>query len=399
MHTTIKTMKQFFVIIFLLLFLSCKCQTGYLGVEQEQPEIGTIFSTNLASSASTIRTGSSGTWVFDGDGLTISGTGTDAADNFLGYNWFTDIENNESVIEFIPNTDGYGIGLGYAGTNNRSYYGRVVLYGSEKGKLIFDGVNEGVVTNRANSGTSYFDVVNGELHRLTLKRTPDTIFFKISNMVSLDSQILKYPLNYSTALQFDSYKTGRISIFWHGGGQTVKNFYYKSDIKKNPKLLITGDSNTQGAFAGTASGRYGSLLAASTSDRVIICAGAGNASGDIVNLLPEILLIKPVAVLVNIGTNGVTSGHLDQIISTLSGAGIKVYLSTIFPTGVGVNVPGNAIVRSKTSVPIIDFDSTLLNGGSVLYPAYNHDGIHLTAAGNEAVYNQLLTEFNNLLKP
>lgn len=392
-------MKQVALLLMLISFFSCsKCQTKYLGYTVPQPELGTIFSSNLSSGASFTRTGSSGTWSYNISGLSISGSGTNAPDNFIEYPWYTNLENNETGVSFTPTADGNGIGVGYVGSNGRYYYGRIILTGSEKGQLRFDAVQSGIVTNRVNSGSNYFNVENGQQYTLNLKRTQDTIFLTVRNTASLDSQVLKYPLNYSTALNFDSYKTGRMGIFWLGGDQTVTNFYYKSDIKKNPKLLITGDSNMQGAFAGTASSRYGSILDSSTTDRVIIVAGAGNFSGDIINLLPEILLINPVAVMVNIGTNGITEANINTIVSTLSSAGIKVYLMTIFPTVNGVNLSGNAIIRAKTGVTLIDMDATLLNGGSSLYPGYDHDGLHLNAAGNRAVYDKLKTEFATLLR-
>lgn len=387
------------LLILLVFALSCNGQQGYLGLRTE-PVIGNIFNVPVGPLSSGLfsRTGTSGTFNYTSNGLEISGTGTGLPDNFIEYsNWYSDIEKSKTEIKFTPISDGNGIGIGYVGSNTRYYYGRVVLTGSEKGQLRFDAVQSGIVTNRVNSGTSYFNVVNGQEHTLTLERKPDTIYLTISN--SSGSQILKYPQSYANSSTFDSYKAGRIGLFWLGGAQTVKNFSYSTPIRKNPKLLLTGDSNMQGAFAGSYSGRYGTLLQNFFSDRIEIVSGAGNASGDIVALLPEILLINPSAVLVNIGTNGINSGDLNTICSTLQNNGIRVYLMTIFPTGCCPNTTGNTIIRAKSGVTLIDIDATLLNGTSALYTAYNSgDGVHLSSAGNTAVFDYLKTQLAGYLR-
>lgn len=400
MNITVKKMKQAFIILSLLAVIGCsksQVTSGYLGVIVPD-SVGNIFNVTFNASSGSLftRTGSSGTWTY-GTGLSISGAGTNAPDNFIEYTgWYTDLEKNSTELIFTPTSDGNGIGIGYIGSNSRYYYGRIILSGASKGQLRFESVISGTVTNRVNSGATLFTVTNGDQHKLTLTRTPTLITLTILNTVTNATQTLNYTISYITAVDFDSYKVGREAIIWYGGSQTVTSFRYSSPIVKNPKILFTGDSNMAGAFAGSDANRYSKKLDSAVVARIEVLAGGGNASGDIVNLLPEILLINPQAVLVNIGTNGIQQSDINKIRDTLTAHSIKVYLSTIFPNASGVNA-GNSIVRGESGVTLIDLDATLLNGGSVLYPGYDHDGVHINQAGNAAVYTKLLSDLSTYL--
>lgn len=372
----------------ILLISGCNGQKGYLGLRVSRP-IGDIFNVTFSDSTQFTRWGSYGTWTYSEDGLSISGTGTNDGGNILSYtNWVTDLEKSVCELTFTPIEDGAGIGVGFAASNSQNMLGKISLTGSTKGRLYFDG---GFGNNRANSGDSLFTVINGDEHKLTVTRTPDSIFVTILNTVTGATQTLSYKVDYTLDGNFDSYKAGKIALFWLGGSQKVTRLRYYTDIYSSPKMVFTGDSNMQGAYADSNNARYAIRLANAVKDRIEIVAGAGNTSQDVVNLLPEILLINPEAVFVNIGTNGITQANIDTIRNVLVRNNIKIYLGTIFPTTSGVNA-NNSIIRGESGVTLIDFDSTLLNGGSVLYAGYAANSIHLNAAGNNAVYTQLLSD-------
>lgn len=397
-----KKMKQTLIILSLMAVLGCcKSQTGVLG-KRVYETVGNIFSVQFNASSGSLftRTGSSGTWTYGSGGLSLSGTGTNTADNFIEYSgWYTDLEKSTAEITFTPTSDGNGIGVGFITSFGapRYYYGLIVLTGANKGQLRFEQYVSGSITNRANSGTTLFNVTNGQEHKLSLRRTPDSMFVTITNTVTNASQSLGYAAQFTSNATVNHYKAGRMAVIWYGGSQTVTNFRYYSPIVKNPRLLFTGDSNMQGCYVGSNSNRYVIKLDSATVARIEVTCGSGNTGADIVNLLPEILLINPRALFVNIGTNGVTQANIDTIRNTCSRNNIPVFLSTIFPLSSGVN-SNNSIIRGESGVTLIDFDATLLNGGSGLYSGYDSgDGTHLNAAGDSAVFTQLLSDLGTYL--
>lgn len=392
-------MKKLLTIILLFSFGCPKCQSGYLGVISNDP-LGNIFNVAFASADSTLftRNGSSGVWTYGSGSLSISGTGQNNSNNNIYYtNWITDLEKSSCEIIFTPTGDGSGIGLGFAGSNGFDMIGRIILTGATKGQLRFDGGNAASV-NHATSST-LFSVTNGQQHKLTLTRTPSQVFVTILNTVTSATLTLTYNVDFTTTA-FDSYKAGNIGVFWYGGSQTITNFRYFSTMLKQPRILFTGDSNMQGAYAGSNDARYTIELGNAVKNRLEVVSGGGNTSADIVKLLPEILLITPQSVFVNIGTNGITQSDIDTIRNRLTRNNIKVFLSTIFPTTSGVDGQ-NSIIRGESGVTLIDFDSTLINGGSVLYSGYVTTGncCHLNSTGNMAVYTQLFLNLTGYLTP
>jgi hypothetical protein len=366
-------------------------------------EIGYIFNTQLTNSALSIRTGSSGTWsYFNNSWLNISGTGTNAPDNYIeDLGWITDLEKNTRDVFFTPTVDGYGIGIGMIATISGSHYGwfgRIVLTGATKGQLRFEGISADAPVSVSNSGTTYFTVTNGQEHKLSLTRTPDTLTLTITNTVTSATQSLKYAAPYVSGT-FQGHRANHLCIFWYGGSQTITGRRYYSPILRNCKLLFAGDSWSEGAYAGSNANRYFAKLQAVVRDRLEIDAGASNTSADIILLLPEILLLKPHRVLVSIGSNApFTQANVDTIRNVLTRNNIPLYFTTVIPRASGKQNTQNAIIRAETGITLIDYDSTLCNGTSALYSGYNSgDGVHPNAAGNNAVYTQLLVELANYL--
>lgn len=395
--------------------VSCKAQHSYtvklpanpkvyLVVPDTSTAVGDIFNVPLTSGNSSqfSRTGSSGTWTYS-TSLSISGTGVDAPGNFIQYaNWTTNLEDCVMQTTFTPSADGYGIGVGPSfqiSGANWGFYAKIILTGATKGQLRYDNYQNGTVTNLANSGTTYFNIVNGNQYNLSLIRTPDTITVKIQNTSTLDSQLLKYPVQYSYGNWY-GHRASKVSLYWFGGSQNISSIKYSTGLLRNPKMLFLGDSYMEGAFAGTESDRYFRKCQLYFSDRLMVDAGASNTSGDCVNLMPEVLLFNPKSVFLDIGTNGITQANVDTIRDQLTRRNIPLYLGTDFPNVSSLRTSQNAIIRGTTGVTLIDFDPTLINGGTNLYPGYAApDNTHLNTAGNNAVYLKLVSSLTGFLTP
>jgi len=351
---------------------------------------GTIFADNMQSNSNYTGYHYAGYWNFSDLGLTMTNSGNSANpyDNFQIYNkWNTNLENSLIEQPFTPLVDCAGIGIGIVGFLNGSlstYIGRIIPTGANKGKLSYDvctGTNP-YITNLGISSTS-FTITHGSGYKLSLKRTPDSTRVSIIDTLSGASLSVSV-FNGFTSSDFRSQRQGSPGMFWQVGAVRAYNLKYISWVVKHPDMLFTGDSNLQGEYAGSESSTYTQQVASYFNGQYIVDAIASNNSSDIVAILPEIVLQQRKSVFVNIGTNDTDSAtfktNLDNIVTTLTGARIKVYLGTIFPTTSGVESL-NSVVRGETGVTLIDLDSTLLNGGSTLYPAYRSVTVHLNTAG------------------
>jgi acyl-CoA thioesterase-1 len=134
----------------------------------------------------------------------------------------------------------------------------------------------------------------------------------------------------------------------------------------------------------------------------VVNAGiSGNTTKDGVERMDEVLALKPGLVIVAFGGNDGLRGlpiestrkNLDQIVSTLQRAGIKIVLGGItLPPNYGADYirPFNGIYASLSSqyhVPLLPF---LLKDVYGTAGSMQADGIHATAQGNQQVARNLL---------
>jgi acyl-CoA thioesterase-1 len=141
----------------------------------------------------------------------------------------------------------------------------------------------------------------------------------------------------------------------------------------------------------------------------VVNAGiSGNTTKDGLDRLDDVLALKPVVVIVAFGGNDGLRGlpidstrrNLDQIISTLQRAGIKVVLG-------GITLPPNygpdyirqfndtyATLARQHHVPLLPF---LLKDVYGVPGSMQADGIHATTQGNQQVARNLLPLITPLL--
>ncbi len=179
------------------------------------------------------------------------------------------------------------------------------------------------------------------------------------------------------------------------------------------KLVAFGDSLTAGygADSGDSYPDYlqKDLNAAGYHYQVINQGISGNTSKDGVDRLSDALSVKPVLVIVAFGGNdglrglpiASTRANLDQIVSTLLRAGVKVVLGGItLPPNYGADYIRQfnqtyVLLAAKYHVPLLPF---LLQGVYGEPGSMQADGIHATAQGNAQVARNLLPLVTALLK-
>jgi len=187
----------------------------------------------------------------------------------------------------------------------------------------------------------------------------------------------------------------------------------KAKDRSRPVIVCFGDSLTAGH--GVATGQtYPDYLQRDLDGRgyayhVVNKGIDGNTTKDGVDRLKDVLALHPQIVVVEFGGNdglrglpiSVTRQNLDQIVSSLKEAGIKVVLA-------GITLPPNygpdyiqqfnetyALLARKYKLPLIPF---LLKNVYGVPGSMQEDGIHATEKGNQQVAANVLQSITPLLK-
>jgi acyl-CoA thioesterase-1 len=182
---------------------------------------------------------------------------------------------------------------------------------------------------------------------------------------------------------------------------------------KRPVVVCFGDSLTAGL--GTGPGQsYPDYLQTDLDQlhyhyRVDNEGVSGNTTKDGVERLPEVLALHPAVAVVEFGGNDGLRGlriedtraNLDQIVSTLQGAGIKVALAGItLPPDYGPDYIRQfnetyTVLAKKYHVPMLPF---LLKDVYGVPGMMQRDQTHATAKGNQVVARNVVPLVTPLLK-
>ena len=180
-----------------------------------------------------------------------------------------------------------------------------------------------------------------------------------------------------------------------------------------PLLVCFGDSLTAGY--GTDPGQsypdflQADLDAAGYHYRVVNEGVSGATSKDGIARLPQVLALKPAAVIVEFGGNDGLRGlpvtdiraNLDHIIAALKASGTRVALAGItLPPDYGPDYVTQftatyALIAKKYQIPVYPF---LLQGVFGIDGMMQQDRTHATARGNEIIARNLLPFVEPLLK-
>ena len=172
-----------------------------------------------------------------------------------------------------------------------------------------------------------------------------------------------------------------------------------------PVIVAFGDSLTAG-YGTDAGNSYPDFLEQDLNAKgfhyhVLNAGVSGNTTKDGVERLDDVVSLKPVLVIVAFGGNDGLRGlpidstrkNLDQIVSTLQRAGIKVVLGGItLPPNYGADYirqfnESYALLAKQYHVPLLPF---LLQDVYGTAGSMQPDGIHATSQGNQQVARNLL---------
>lgn len=179
-----------------------------------------------------------------------------------------------------------------------------------------------------------------------------------------------------------------------------------------PVIVAFGDSLTAG-YGTDAGNSYPDYLEKDLNHRgfryhVVNAGISGNTTKDGLDRVDDVLALKPVVVIVAFGGNDGLRGlpldstrrNLDQIVTTLQHAGVKVVLGGItLPPNYGADYIRQfnetyVTLGRQYHVPLLPF---LLRDVYGVPGSMQADGIHATAQGNEQVARNLLPLLTPLL--
>jgi lysophospholipase L1-like esterase len=165
---------------------------------------------------------------------------------------------------------------------------------------------------------------------------------------------------------------GTYSIYSFGGTQTLTSLKISSGTAKGADVACIGDSKTVPIGSTNYAGGWCNLLQ-SGGYRALTLAGSGDLTASIVAEVPEIIALAPKNAVLMIGGNDVRSSvssgtyeaNISSIVSSLTAAGINVYVSTYPVENSGVNMTTlNTFIASTFPTSFIDINNSFPQTGS-----------------------------------
>ena len=384
-----------------------KGDTRYLKATAAKMRLGTVLNNSLTASTGYTASGSTTTWAFTSSGLTASGGSNDNTNTQTFTSYYTNATNYSTSITFKPTAYGNGLGVGL-NSNNGQLIGRMSLSGGVA-TLYIDAYRSGTIYNKVTGANTLAFALNDNI-QLTLSRfNYDWYLFAndLTSGVSVSCQV-NDPLTYGS-IAFE-WAAANPTIFAYGGNQTITNHSLSIGNYVQNDVLILGNSIAVGMQSGNPNATFASLLGQYYANGVNLEAGGGNTTATDVQLLPEIVALKPRFLIFTDGVNDAISGvsaatteaNMQTIITTCIANNITPVFCTILPVSGTYGGASNATIQAEIvtlntyinalkNVTIID-TYTALSSAGVLNPSYDSgDGIHINTAGHLQYYNTMYT--------
>jgi len=295
----------------------------------------------------------------------------------------------------------YGIGIGIRSTNSLAQYYNAVCRidlsnTGTKGDVLISTMSGGTTAAQSTGAVS---VSAGDSVVLTFTRYYNQLTCTAADTTSASAQTASYVYSYLYSQTILSPNAGHFAIFNFGGTQTVTNFAVSSQAPVGATFAFLGDSKTVGYYQGAFSNLWTTQvqnLATGVTE-----AGGADATQDALNNLPEVIALKPKAVILNIGRNdyclgsvslGTVEANYASIVSQLTAAGISVYhllplyetacSQTAFTAWIQANYAASAIINPN----LAQYGASYAVAG---------DGIHPTTAAANLIAGSIATFMQN----
>lgn len=370
---------------------------------------GTIFSET--SFASTTRFPIAGTGITRGTNkLTTSGNPT----LFASYVYLNDPENpfrytclenwKMRVRVKTPtslNSTTYGIGLGVRSTNTFDPYSTSMRWSWDTGDNKVYLYYKTSITNQIVSSTKFTPAAN-TFYWVEVTRNKDAFTYKVFDGATGGTQLFSVTLTFPTFTSgnyIKAHNTGQFCLYQFGGANEITNWDVSTSALMNADYAGVGDSNMHGMFTNNNSTRFIESAMTQAGKSFNILAGIADRSSDVVQRLPEIVALRPKAVVLSIGRNDLANSvslstvqsNINTIINTLQNAGIEVKLAGVIASNVNVSAL-QTFYNGKPNQQVNAYLATKAASSTALNTTLSSgDQIHLNRAGNTALTDLLLT--------
>lgn len=364
---------------------------------KNQISVGRLFSWSFASGLTGwSSSGAGSTWALSSDKLQVSGGGG-AADytNFYRYDSYPIVFAGQqpSIVNFTPSVNatnaGEGIGIGIKTNDNvLDFLVKIDLSNTgTRGQVLIYRIVSGTPTLLATSATNLAFTTNVDSLSLELhKRVDGFVVAKAYNNTTGNSvQVIS-----ATSVAWGVNRMSKVAIWHFGGTQLIPTVNLKNSSPKSKKVVLIGDSLTNGYYFTFLSQGY---------SEAYLEAGSGATSANIVSCLDSILNCGATNAVLMIGMNdamnSVASGtymaNIRIIVNALQEVGINPVICYVTPTN---NAGYNTFIQAYNTAllaeyngvyTIVDTYSPLSVGNNLtglLQAGYNSgDDIHPNSTG------------------
>jgi hypothetical protein len=300
------------------------------------------------------------------------------------------------------NSSSYGIGIGVQSVNTVDPYSTTMRWSWDSGQNFIYLYYKSTTSLQMVSTTKYVPAAN-TYYWVEVTRVKDAFTYTIFDGATGKTQLFTAKLTFPTFTAGNyvkAHNTGQFCLHQFGGTNTeVTNWEVSTTALKNADYIGLGDSNMHGMFTSNNSQRWIESAMTSAGKSFNILAGISDRTTDVMKRLPEVIALKPKAVILSIGRNDLANSvslstvqsNIDYIISTLQAAGITVNLAGVVASNVNVSAL-QTYYNGKANVQINGYAATKSASGTTLNSSFNSgDNIHLNLAGNTALSKLLLT--------
>lgn len=227
--------------------------------------------------------------------------------------------------------------------------------------------------------TSTIALADGNNYRMTLSQSQNTIYFRLAQLssgVEVTGNIVDklYTIATNTAFQLPS--MGVIGIGSLGGSYVVTPATETLRDVLHPDVLMIGTSITQGYMPSVGQNHYLPLAFKDSKKTWVNFGSGGSLCADAASLLPEIYLLSPVNVGIELAVNDVYTAvrpYLPDLIDSLQAHGITPFILKDFTVANKDSVLYN--IAKEQGIKIID-------PGAFMTAGYFVDGVHPNDLGN-----------------
>lgn len=332
----------------------------------------------------------------------ISPTSGGGYDNYTLFGGFTAAmrKTTRARIKLTNTSSQFGICY-YPMESPNYYYGTVCMVNGSAGTIsLIPWTGSNAAYGPGRSVNIGFTLVADREYLLTVTKVMGVNTFTFTDTVT--QQTVSISSEQADGGNETGRQWGKVGLMYLSGSFTCTKFEYVLNVQMNPRFVVIGDSNTEGANALGSNYQYGYAHLMENERRQADVLIAGRGGDETTNVLQRVgyeVALDPEYVVINMGTNdGNTTtwlNNMTSLIALFTANGVKPVLCTLIPkTGSDAkNITINNYIRNYQfgPYPYIDLAKSVSvnNDGVTLDTSlFAGDGIHMNVSGNAKAFQQ-----------